>query len=102
MGQAGGVSMSGSLDEEFFDFSFKILNYAVEFAKSPGYSSLRFTDVLEKMVELSFQIEGIDRREFYEKLKEKFKSRRLMSSQQDLEAFLDELLQMYVDEWRNK
>ncbi len=94
--------MSESLDERFFDFSFKILNYAIEFSRSPGYASLRFTDVLEKMVELSSQIGGIDREEFYEKLTNKFRDRRLMASQQDRESFLDELLQMYVDEWRKE
>ncbi len=54
------------------------------------------------MVELSSQIEGIDRKEFYEKLTNKFRDRRLMASQQDRESFLDELLQMYFDEWRKE
>ena len=65
-------------------------------------SSVLKRSVLEKMVELSSQIEGIDKKEFYEKLTNKFRDRRLMASQQDRASFLDELLQMYVDEWRKE
>ena len=61
--------MSESLDDKFFDFAFQVLNYAIEFVKSPGYSSLRLTDVLEKTVNLGLEIEGVERKEFYEKIK---------------------------------
>lgn len=94
--------MSETLNDKFFDFAFQILNYAIEFVKSPGYASLRMTDILEKTVELSSQIEGVSRVEFYETMKEKFKNRRVMSDPKDREAFLDELLTMFIDEWRKK
>jgi len=94
--------MSVSMDEEYFDFCFKVLNYAIEFTNSSGYASTRITDVLQKLVDLSFQFEGVDREEFYEKLLEKFETRRLMTTQQNEKNFLDELLQLFVDEWRSK
>ncbi len=92
--------MSEALDDRFFDFAFQVLNYAIEFVNSPGYASLRMTDVLEKTVELSSLIEGVNREEFYSRLKEKFEKRKLMADQKDREAFLDELSTMFVEEWR--
>lgn len=92
--------MSETLDDKFFDYTFQLLNYAIEFAKSPGYASLRLMDVLEKTVNLSLQIEEITQREFYETVKEKFKDRMIMSDQKSREDFLDELLTVFVDEWR--
>lgn len=96
--------MSETLDDKFFDFTFKILNYAIEFAESPGYASLRMTDVLERMVELSSEIEGISRADFYRRVGEKFKSRRLMSEQKSRDTLareiLDDLLSMFIEEWR--
>ena len=94
--------MSVSMDEEYFDFCFKVLNYAIEFTNSSGYASTRITDVLQKLVDLSFQFEGVDREEFYETLLEKFETRRLMTTKQNEKNFLDELLQLFVDEWRSK
>jgi len=94
--------MSVYMDEEYFDFCFKVLNYAIEFTNSPGYASTRMTDVLQKLVDLSFQFEGVDREEFYETLVEKFKNRRLMTIKQSEMNFLDELLQLFVDKWREK
>lgn len=92
--------MSVSIDEEYFDFCFKVLNYAIEFTNSSGYASTRMTDVLQKLVDLSFQFEEVDRDEFYETLVEKFKNRRLMTIRQSEKNFLDEILQLFVDEWR--
>lgn len=92
--------MSETLDDKFFDYTFQLLNYAIEFAKSPGYASLRLMDVLEKTVNLSLQIEEITQIEFYETVKEKFKDRMIMSGQKSREDFLDELLTVFVDEWR--
>ena len=51
--------MSGTLDDKYFDYAFQVLNYAIEFVKSPGYSSLRLTEVLEKTVNLGLEIEGV-------------------------------------------
>ncbi|KON29086.1 hypothetical protein AC482_07260 [miscellaneous Crenarchaeota group-15 archaeon DG-45] len=94
--------MSVSLDQEYFDFCFKVLNYSIELTRSTGYASTRMTDVLQKLVDLSFQIEGVGKKEFYETLNEKFKNRRLMTSQMGQSEYLDELLQLFVDEWRKK
>ena len=57
--------MSQKLDDRYFDLTMKILNYAIEFIDQPGYASLRMTDVLESLLHLSTQLEGVDRREFY-------------------------------------
>ena len=94
--------MSETLDDKFFDYAFQVLNYAIEFVKSPGYSSLRLTDVLEKTVNLGLEIEGVERKEFYEKIKEKFGARKLLSSSVNREEFLDGLLSEFVDEWRKE
>ena len=92
--------MSESLDDKLFDYAFQVLNYAIEFQSSPGYSSLRFTDVLEKTVNLALEIDGIEKKPFYEKVKEKYKERRVMSDSKTREEFLNELLSLFVDEWR--
>jgi len=102
MGKGGGKEMNETLDDVYFDYAFKILNYAMEFVKSPGYASLRMTDIIEKTIELSSRIEGVSRAEFYEKLREKFENRVIMSERKDLEIFLDELIMMFIEEWKKK
>jgi len=94
--------VSETLDDKFFDHAFKILNYAVEFVNTPGYPSLRMTDTLEKTVELSSRIEGITRTDFYEHVMQKFKNRKIMSQPKSHEIFLDELMEMFIEEWRGK
>jgi len=94
--------VSENIDDVFFDHAFKILNYAVEFVNTPGYPSLRMTDTLEKTVELSSRIEGISRTDFYSQVMEKFKNRKIMSERKSHENFLDELMIMFIEEWRNK
>lgn len=94
--------MSENLDEVFFDHVFKILNYAVEFTNSRGYASLRITDILEKTIELSSRIDGVERTDFYGQVMEKFENRKIMSEQKSRETFLDELMVMFIEEWRNK
>lgn len=100
MGKIGVIRMCENLDDKFFDYTFQVLNYAIEFAKSPGYASLRLMDVLEKTINLSLQIEEITQKEFYETVKEKFKDR--VSGEKSSDDFLDELLTVFVDEWREK
>ena len=102
MGEVGGTLMSETLDDKFFDFAFRVLNYAIEFVNSPGYASLRMTDVLEKIVELSSQIDGVNRENFYVRLKERFRDRSVMADQKDREAFLDELSTVFIEEWRKE
>ncbi len=94
--------MSETLDDKFFDYAFQVLNYAIEFVKSPGYSSLRLTDVLVNTVNLGLEIEGVERKEFYEKIKERFGTRKILSSSMNREEFLDGLLSDFVEEWRNR
>ena len=92
--------MSETVDREFFDLSMRVLNYSIEFVNSPGYASLRLLDVLESLVALSPKVEGISNREFYGRLKKKFEERRLMVDSKEQAKFLDELLSMFVEEWR--
>lgn len=94
--------MSETLDDRFFDYAFQVLNYAIEFVDSPGYSSLRFTDVLEKTVSLAFDIDGVERKPFYERMRERFEERGVMSGSKTREEFLNELLSLFVDEWRRR
>lgn len=91
--------MSG-IDDEFFDLACRVLNYAIEFVNAPGYSSLRLVDVLNSLLDLQPQIEGVAREEFYEKVREKMESRQLLVGPEARSKFLDELLTMFVDEWR--
>ena len=91
---------SETLDREFFDLSMRVLNYSIEFVDSPGYATLRLLDVLESLVALSPLIEDISNREFYDRLKKKFAERRLMVGSKEQAKFLDELLSIFVEEWR--
>jgi hypothetical protein len=94
--------MSESIEEKYFDFSLKVLNYAIEFVNQTGYSSLRMTDVLENLALLSTQIDGVNKKDFYLKLNNKFKNKPLMSTPQERSIFLNELFDMFIEEWRNK
>lgn len=92
--------MSENLDDKFFDLAVRILNYAIEFVNMPGYASLRLIDVLKDFLELSHQIEGFSRKDFYYKVREKIEGRNLLADARDRAMFLDELLAMFIDEWR--
>jgi len=92
--------LSATLDDQFFDFAVRVLNYAIEFVNMPGYASLRLVDVLKGLVDLSSRIEGVNRKEFYEKVKERLEGRKLLVDAKQRSMFLDELLSMFVDEWR--
>ena len=100
MGEVGGNELKGSIDEEFFDLACRVLNYAIEFVNASGYASLRLVDVLNSLMELQPQMEGVTRGEFYQKVREKLESRELIVSAEASSKFLDELLTMFVDEWR--
>ena len=94
--------MSDSLDIVLFDYSFQILNYAIEFLNTPGYSCLRFIDILEKTVNVALKIETIENKTFYEKIKKKYKERRVMTDTKTREDFLNDLLNLFVDEWKTQ
>jgi hypothetical protein len=94
--------MSSTLDDQFFDLALRVLNYAIEFENTPGYASLRLTDVLESLIDLSLKIDGIRRRDMYSKVKERLENRRLLAGAEERSEFLDELLTMFVNEWRKQ
>lgn len=93
--------MKSDLNDEFFDLTCRVLNYAIEFVNAPGYASLRLVDVLKSLIDLQPQIEGVSREEFYQKLREKMESRDLMADKEGRSNLLDELLAIFVDEWRS-
>jgi hypothetical protein len=92
--------MSKSLDNAYFDFCLRVLNYALEFAKTPGYASTRFLDVLIQLVMLSHQIDNVSRQNFYEDLQKKLEKRPLMTSVDEQTRYLDDLLQCFLNEWK--
>ena len=94
--------MSQTLDDRYFDLTMKVLNYAMEFINQPSYASLRMTDVLQSLIDISAEIEGVDRKEFYAKISERMKNRRAMSAQQGRNTLLNDILTLYVEEWRKK
>jgi hypothetical protein len=59
-------------------------------------------DLLDSLVTLAPEIEGVDRKEFYTRISEKLKNRRAMSAQQDRGVLLNDLLELYIEEWREK
>ena len=102
MGEAGGLNLTESLDEQAFDLAVRILNYAIEFVNTGGYASLRFADVLGSYLEIMLQVDGIHKKEFYEKVKNLIDGRDLLAPVEEKERFLDQLLSMFVDEWREE
>jgi len=102
MGEAGGLNLTESLDEQAFDIAVRILNYAIEFVNTGGYASLRFTDVLGSYLKIMLQVDGIGKKEFYEKVKKLIDGRDLLAPVEEKERFLDQLLSMFVDEWREE
>lgn len=90
--------MSVDLNEHYFDLTMKVLNYSLEFIDQPSYASLRLTDVLESLVSLSSSIDGVKNQEFYEKVNAKLKSR--MNITEDRASLLNEILVLYIEEWR--
>lgn len=102
MGEIGGRELNKTIKDRYFDLTMKVLNYAIEFVDQPSYASLRLTDILESLIDLSNSIEGVDDKEFYQTVKTKFNNRILMATPQDNIAFLDDLLNIYVNEWKKR
>ena len=92
--------MSINLDEVFFDLTFQLINYAIEFTSKPGYASIRMMDVLEKLIELSDKIKGIKKKQFYKGVKEKIENKKALTDMKERAKFLNEILVMFVDEWK--
>lgn len=94
--------MKENLEDSFFDMLLRTLNYAMEFVSARSYASLRFMDLFSSLLELQPLIKGISNGEFYEKLREKIKTRRLMGDRKVRLKLQSELLQMFVDEWSKR
>ena len=92
--------MNNNLDEQFFDLCCRVLNYAIEFVESPGYASLRLVDVLKALIDIQFKMEDLKKSNFYHEVWEKLESRDLVADANERAGLLDELLTMFVDEWR--
>lgn len=92
--------MNDKLDEQFFDLCCIVLNYAIEFVESPGYASLRLVDVLKALIDLQFKMEGLHKSNFYHEVWDKLESRDLVADADERARLLDELLTMFLDEWR--
>ena len=102
MGEAGGLKLTESLDDHAFDLAVRILNYAIEFVNTGGYASLRFADVLGSYLGIILQVDGISKKEFYEKVKKLIDGRDLLAPVEEKERFLDQLLSLFIDEWREE
>jgi len=104
MGKAGRKvgKVERKLENRFFDLLLKILNYAIEFADEKSYANLRFMDLFNDLLELQPLIREISEDEFYERLRQKIKARRLSTDQETEIKFQHELLKMFIDEWRNR
>jgi hypothetical protein len=92
--------LNNNLDEQFFDLCCSVLNYAIEFVESPGYASLRLVDVLKALIDLQFKMGGLKMSSFYHDVWEKLESRDLIADADERARLLDEMLSMFVDEWR--
>ena len=104
MGKAGRKvgKVERKLEDRFFDLLLKTLNYAIEFADEKSYANLRFMDLFNDLLELQPLIREISESEFYERLRQKIKARRLSTDQETEIKFQHELLKMFIDEWRNR
>ena len=92
--------MSAVLENVYFDITMKVVNYALEFVNQPGYAFLRITDLLDSLLALALEIKEVDKKEFYEKVKTKLKDRRNLNTPEERTAVLNEILSMYIEEWR--
>jgi len=94
--------MSQNADEGFFDLLMKTLNYSIEFANAPGYSSLRFMDLFTTLVDFQPLILSETRhKEFYERVRERIKTRIPGQAGEARSKLQSDLTQMFLDEWRN-
>jgi hypothetical protein len=93
--------MNETLEDQAFDLAVRILNYAIEFVNTGGYASLRLVDVLGSYLGIMLQVDGINKKQFYEKIKENIDNRDLLAPVKEKEKFLDDLLTMFIDEWRS-
>jgi hypothetical protein len=100
--EPGGISMSSDLETVYFDLTMKVVNYALEFVNQPGYAFLRITDLLDSLLSLVPMINEIDKKDFYKNIKIKLKDRRNLSTPEERTAVLNDILSIYIEEWRGK
>lgn len=94
------MSVENVLDEKFFDLAVRVANYAVEFRNTAGYVPIRLVDILRGLLELAPHIEGVSRKRFYAETLEKIEGRDILSSGEERAKFIDELFDLFIDEWR--
>ena len=94
------MNVENILDEKFFDLTVRVVNYAVEFRNTAGYIPLRLVDILKSLLELAPHIEGIQRKPFYSETLEKIEGRDILSSGEERAKFIDELFDLFINEWR--
>lgn len=92
--------MSNTIGDKYFNLTMKVVNYAFEFVNQPGYAFLRFTDLLNSLLSLTPEIQGVNREEFYQSLREKLQGRRNLATPEEKTALLNEIISSYVEEWR--
>ena len=94
--------MEKNLDDRFFDLLMRTLNYSMEFLESPNYASLRFMDLFGSLLDLQPLIGESARDEFYAGLRQKLQDRRVMSDRETRSKRLNDLLRLFVEEWKSK
>lgn len=92
------MSVKEELDEKFFDLAVRTVNYAVEFGNTEGYVPLRIVDILKGLLGLAPHMK-ISRKEFYSEVLEKIETRDLLETGRQRAEFLDELMDMFINEW---
>jgi len=90
------------LEDGFFDILLRTLNYSIEFANETSYASLRFMDLFGSLLRLQPLMKDLSRNEFYGRLREKIKDRQLVRDPEARLRLQRELLQMFVDEWKEE
>ena len=94
--------MAENLEDRFFDVLLRTLNYSIEFVNEPGYASLRFMDLFGSFLRIQPLVKELSRDEFYEKLREKIKDREVIREQETRSKLQNELLEMFVGEWKRR
>jgi hypothetical protein len=74
----------------------------MEFIDSPNYASLRFMDLFTNMLNLQTLMGESAHDDFYEMLRQKLQERRVMSDTETRSKRINELIQLFIDEWKKK
>jgi hypothetical protein len=74
----------------------------MEFMDSPNYASLRFMDLFSNLLNLQPLMGESAHDDFYEILRQKLLERRVMSNSETRSKRINELIQLFIDEWKKK